>query len=282
MVDSLILDHEPTIRLGFFLGVLAAMAVWELAAPRRRLVASRPLRWLSNLAVVILGTGLLRLIFPILAVGLASLAELRGWGLFNAIEVPPWLAFVASLLVLDLAIYLQHVAFHAVPILWRVHMMHHADRDFDVTTGVRFHPFEAVLSMVIKLGVIAALGPPVVAVVVFEVVLSASSLFNHGNVRMPLRVDRVLRLIVVTPEMHRVHHSVRPHETNSNFRLQPAVVGPLIRNLPRPARGWSSGHDDRPHPVSRSPGRRICGGCWCCRSAVPTGAYPINRRGADT
>ena len=281
MVDSLILDHEPTIRLGFFLGVLAAMAVWELAAPRRRLVASRPLRWLSNLAVVILGTGLLRLIFPILAVGLASLAELRGWGLFNAIEVPSWLAFVASLLVLDLAIYLQHVAFHAVPILWRVHMMHHADRDFDVTTGVRFHPFEAVLSMVIKLGVIAALGPPVVAVVVFEVVLSATSLFNHGNVRMPGGVDRMLRLIVVTPEMHRVHHSVRPHETNSNFGFNLPWWDRLFGTYrAQPA----DGHQDMTIGLTQfqEPGPENLWWMLVLPFRGPTGAYPINRRGADT
>ncbi len=278
-MDSLILDNESSIRLGFFLGVLAAMAVWELAAPRRRLVASRPLRWLSNLAVVILGTALLRLIFPVLAVGVAVLAESRGWGLLNALEVAPWLAFVASVLVLDLAIYLQHVVFHAVPILWRLHMMHHADRDFDVTTGVRFHPFEAVLSMVIKLGVIAALGPPAAAVVVFEVVLSATSLFNHGNVRMLGGLDRVLRLLVVTPEMHRVHHSVRPHETNSNFGF----------NLPWWDRLFSTyraqpadGHQDMTIGLSQFQERGPENLWWML--VLPfrgeTGGYPINRRGA--
>ncbi len=280
-MDSLILDNEPTIRLGFFLGVLAAMAVWELAAPRRRLVASRALRWLSNLAVVILGTGLLRLIFPVLAVGLASLAELRGWGLFNAFEVPSWLAFVASVVVLDLAIYLQHVIFHAVPILWRLHMMHHTDRDFDVTTGVRFHPFEAVLSMVIKLAVIAALGPPAVAVVVFEVVLSITSLFNHGNVRMAPGLDRALRLIVVTPEMHRVHHSLHPHETNSNFGFNLPWWDRLFGTYrAQPAEG----HRDMTIGLSQFQDRGPENLWWML--VLPfrgeTGAYPINRRSSGS
>ncbi len=280
-MDSLILDNEPTIRLGFFLGVLAAMAVWELAAPRRQLVASRALRWLSNLAVVILGTGLLRLIFPVLAVGLASLAELRGWGLFNAFEVPSWLAFVASVVVLDLAIYLQHVIFHAVPILWRLHMMHHTDRDFDVTTGVRFHPFEAVLSMVIKLAVIAALGPPAVAVVVFEVVLSITSLFNHGNVRMAPGLDRALRLIVVTPEMHRVHHSLHPHETNSNFGFNLPWWDRLFGTYrAQPAEG----HRDMTIGLSQFQDRGPENLWWML--VLPfrgeTGAYPINRRSSGS
>ncbi len=153
----------------------------------------------------------------IMAVGLALLAEERGWGLFNVIETPAWLAFMASLLALDLAIYLQHVMFHAVPALWRLHRMHHADLEFDFTTGLRFHPIEILLSMGIKVAVVAALGPPAVAVLVFEILLSATSIFNHGNARIPLGLDRVLRWIVVTPDMHRVHHSIHPNETNSNF-----------------------------------------------------------------
>ncbi len=280
-MDSFILDNEPTIRLAFFLGVLAAMAVWELAAPRRPLVASRPQRWFSHLAVVVLGTVLVRLIFPVLAVGLASLAEARGWGLLNVVAIPWWLALIASVLVLDLAIYIQHVTFHAVPILWRLHMMHHADRDFDVTTGVRFHPFEIVLSMVIKLAVIAALGPPAVAVVVFEVVLSATSLFNHGNVRIPRGLDRVLRMFVVTPEMHRVHHSVLAHETNSNFGF----------NLPWWDRLFGTyraqpgdGHKDMTIGLTQFQDRGPENLWWMLVLPFrgPTGGYPINRRGADS
>lgn len=212
-----ILENEPTIRLAAFLGVLAAMALWEVAAPRRRREIPRVIRWSNNLALVALDTVILRLTFPILGVGLAVMAEERGWGLFNNLELPVGIAFVLSMLLLDLAIYLQHVMFHAVPGLWRLHRMHHADLDFDATTGLRFHPAEIVISMGIKLAVIAALGPPAIAVLLFEVVLNATALFNHANIDLPRPVDRALRLFVVTPDMHRVHHSSDPRETNSNY-----------------------------------------------------------------
>lgn len=216
-MSGTILAAEPTIRLFAFLGVLAAMALWEVGAPRRRRDIPRVIRWTNNLALVVLDTALLRLTFPILAVGLAAMAEERGWGLFNNIEAPVWVAIVVSMLLLDLAIYLQHVIFHAVPGLWRLHRMHHADLDFDATTGLRFHPVEILISMGIKLAVVAALGPPAVAVLLFEVILNATALFNHANIDLPRPVDRILRWIVVTPDMHRVHHSVDPRETNSNF-----------------------------------------------------------------
>ncbi len=209
--------NEPAIRLGAFAGVLAAMALWELLAPRRRQAVGRARRWPNNLGVVVLDTLLVRLVFAGAAIGTAVLAEAHGWGLFRALDAPAWLAITASVILLDLAIYLQHVLFHAVPLLWRLHRMHHADLDIDVTTGVRFHPIEILLSMGIKLAVVAALGAPAAAVLIFEVLLNATSMFNHGNVRLPARLDRVLRWIVVTPEMHRVHHSVLPRETNSNF-----------------------------------------------------------------
>jgi len=209
--------QEPLIRLGVFGGVLAAMALWEFLAPRRHQAFSHGRRWPSNLGIVVIDTLIVRLVFPTAAVGMALLAETRGWGLFQALEAPAWLAIVASVILLDLAIYLQHVLVHAVPTLWRLHRMHHADLEFDVTTGLRFHPIEILLSMGIKLGVVAALGPPAVAVLIFEVLLNATSMFNHGNVRLPARLDRVLRRIVVTPDMHRVHHSIVPRETNSNF-----------------------------------------------------------------
>ena len=212
-----ILANEPMLRLAVFLGVLVAMAGWELAAPRRRQDIPRVIRWTNNLALVVVDTVILRLTFPILAVGLALMAEERGWGLFNVLDLPLWLAVPLSILLLDLAIYLQHVLFHAVPGLWRLHRMHHADLEFDVTTGLRFHPVEIVLSMVIKLAVVAALGAPAVAVLLFEVLLNATALFNHANIRLPKGVDRVLRWVMVTPDMHRVHHSVIPAETNSNF-----------------------------------------------------------------
>ena len=216
-MTEFLLANEATLRLAVFLGVLVLMAVWEVAAPRRRREIPRLLRWSNNLGLVVIDTLLVRLAFPIVAVGLAVLAEARGWGLLNVFGVPLWVAFVLSILALDLAIYLQHVMFHAVPALWRLHRVHHADLEFDVTTGLRFHPVEILMSMAIKLAAVAVLGPPAVAVLVFEVILNASAMFNHSNIRIPAAVDRVLRLAIVTPDMHRVHHSVIPAETNSNF-----------------------------------------------------------------
>jgi sterol desaturase/sphingolipid hydroxylase (fatty acid hydroxylase superfamily) len=212
-----LLGHEASVRMAAFIGILSAMMAWELAAPRRRLDVPRVIRWSNNLGLVVIDTAILRLAFPVLAVGIASLAQSKGWGLFNVVDVPVWVAVVASILILDLAIYLQHVIFHAVPALWRLHRMHHADLDFDATTGLRFHPVEIVLSMAIKLAVVGAIGAPPVAVLAFEVILNATSLFNHGNVLLPPAVDRVLRLVLVTPDMHRVHHSSDPRETNSNY-----------------------------------------------------------------
>jgi sterol desaturase/sphingolipid hydroxylase (fatty acid hydroxylase superfamily)/rhodanese-related sulfurtransferase len=193
------------------------MALWEILAPRRQQVVGRLRRWPGNLGIVALDTLLVRLAFPTAAVGMALAAEANGWGLLPALALPPVAAVIAGVILLDLAIYLQHVLFHAVPVLWRLHRVHHADLEFDTTTGVRFHPIEILLSLAIKFGVIAALGTPAVAVVIFEVLLNATSLFNHGNVRLPQRLDRWLRWFVVTPEMHRVHHSIVPRETNSNF-----------------------------------------------------------------
>ncbi|MBK8438247.1 MAG: sterol desaturase family protein [Rhodobacter sp.] len=231
-------EAEPTLRLAVFLSVLAAMALWEVAAPRRRREIPRLLRWTNNLALVVLDTAVLRLAFPMLAVGLAILAEQRGWGLFNLLAVPGWLAFVASVVILDLAIYGQHVVFHAVPVLWRLHRMHHADLEFDVTTGLRFHPVEIVLSMAVKLAVVAALGPPALAVLVFEVLLNATALFSHSNVRLPAGLDRVLRWGIVTPDMHRVHHSIDRVETDSNYGFNLSVWDRLFRTYrAQPAKG---------------------------------------------
>jgi sterol desaturase/sphingolipid hydroxylase (fatty acid hydroxylase superfamily) len=211
------LATEPVIRLAAFVGILAVMALWEALGPRRGRTAGRLRRWPSNLGIVALDALAVRLVFPISAVALALLAEARGWGLSHAVAAPRWIAVAGSVLLLDLVIYLQHVLFHAAPSLWRIHRMHHADPDFDVTTGLRFHPVEILLSMVIKLAAVAALGAPAVAVLIFEVALNGTAMFNHSNVRVPLGLDRVLRWLVVTPDMHRVHHSVVPRETNSNF-----------------------------------------------------------------
>ena len=209
--------NEATIRLGAFIGVFTAMALWEAAAPRRPRSYSRLARWPSNLAIVALNTVLLRILLPATAVSLALLAAQRNWGLLNNLRLPWWSTVVVSVVLLDLAIYLQHVMFHAVPALWRLHRMHHADLDIDVTTGARFHPIEIILSMLIKFGVVAALGASAVGVLIFEVLLNATSMFNHGNVHIPVGLDRWVRWFVVTPDMHRVHHSILVGETNSNF-----------------------------------------------------------------
>ena len=211
------LAYEPFVRLAAFIGVFALMALWELLAPRRRQTIGRGVRWPNNIAIVIIDTVVVRILFPTAAVGLALIAETRGWGLFNHLGLAWWINVLLAVTVLDLAIYSQHVLFHVVPALWRLHRMHHADLEFDVTTGVRFHPVEIVLSMAIKFGVVVALGTSAVGVLIFEILLNATSMFNHGNVRIPARFDRILRWFVVTPEMHRVHHSIEPAETNSNF-----------------------------------------------------------------
>jgi len=215
--EQLVLANEPAIRLTFFVGVFVAVAAWELVAPRRALTTSKRLRWASNLGLVALNTLLLRLAFPLAAAGAAAFCAARGWGLLNHIEVPFWLALPIGVIALDFVIWLQHVMVHAVPLLWRLHRVHHADLDYDVTTGARFHPFEIGLSMLIKFAAIAVLGPPVLAVVIFEVLLNATAMFNHGNIRLPVGLDRVLRWFVVTPDMHRVHHSVEHDESNANF-----------------------------------------------------------------
>ena len=216
MQDAL-LAHEPFIRLFAFAGLFAVLAVFEAVAPRRKQAIGRGRRWPGNIGVVILDTVLLRILFPTAAVGLALVAQAHGFGLLNVTALPGWIAVAAAVIALDLAIYLQHVLFHAVPALWRLHRMHHADLELDATTGVRFHPVEVLLSMLIKLAVVAAIGAPAIAVLIFEVLLNATSMFNHANVRIPSRIDRVLRWLVVTPDMHRVHHSIEARETNSNF-----------------------------------------------------------------
>jgi sterol desaturase/sphingolipid hydroxylase (fatty acid hydroxylase superfamily) len=215
--EQFVMAHEPAIRIGFFVAVFALVALWELVAPQRRLTVSKALRWSSNLGLVVLNTVLLRLMFPLAAVGMAALSAANGWGLLNHFNVPFWLAVPLAVMAMDFVIWLQHVMVHAVPVLWRLHRVHHADPDYDLTTGARFHPLEIALSMLIKIATIAVLGPPVLAVLIFEVVLNAAAMFNHGNIRLPVGLDRVLRWVIVTPDMHRVHHSVEEDETNSNF-----------------------------------------------------------------
>lgn len=193
------------------------MASWELLAPRRALTVSKSVRWANNLGIVALNTIILRLIFPAAAVGIAVFAQTQGWGILHYLQLPFWISVLISVIFLDAVIYTQHVLVHAIPILWRLHRVHHADLDFDVTTGSRFHPIEIIFSMLIKFAAIILIGPPVLAVLIFEVLLNATSMFNHANVRIPTNIDRILRWLIVTPDMHRVHHSVEDDETNSNF-----------------------------------------------------------------
>lgn len=216
-IEAFILEHEKSIRMIFFFGILAIMAIWEILKPRRKLSVSKPLRWVNNIALVFLNTILLRLIFPLAAVGMTLFVQEQGWGLLNYYELPAVLEFIIAILVLDMVIYLQHVMVHALPVLWRLHRVHHADMDFDVTTGSRFHPLEILLSMLIKFATIVVLGPSILAVIVFEILLNMTSMFNHSNIYINPAIDKWLRLFVVTPDMHRVHHSIYDDETNSNF-----------------------------------------------------------------
>ena len=258
--EQFVLANEPTIRLGFFLGVFAVIGLWELAAPRRALTVSKGLRWAANLGIVALDTVLLRLLFPFAAVGVAAFCTANGWGLLNHFQVPFVIAVPLAVIALDFVIWLQHVMVHAVPALWRLHRVRHADPDYDVTTGSRFHPIEIVLSMLIKFATIAVLGPQVVAVVIFEVLLNATSMFNHGNLRLPPGLDRVLRWFVVTPDMHRVHHSIEDDEANSNFGFNLPWWDRLFgtyREQPRAGHaGMTIGIRDHrdPHEVARLPG----------------------------
>lgn len=212
---------EPVLRLGVFIGVFAAMAAWERFAPKRHLLESRPSRWTTNWMIAVIDTLVVRLLFPLAAVGAALDASAQGWGLFTWLDAPFWLAFVVSLVVFDFAVWAQHVVMHKVPVLWRLHQVHHADRDLDVTTAIRFHPIEIALSMLFKIGLVYALGAPAAAVVAFEVILNGCAMFNHANIRLPRSVDRALRLVIVTPDMHRIHHSIdrREHDANYGFNL---------------------------------------------------------------
>ncbi|MFN0114442.1 MAG: sterol desaturase family protein [Paracoccaceae bacterium] len=221
--------HEDGIRLAVFVAVLGAMLAWELALPFRRAEVPRLLRWSNNLALVVIDGAVVRLVFPVLAVGAAVWAAERGIGLFNLAGPGGWVAGLLAFLALDLIIWVQHRVFHAVPLLWRLHRMHHADLEVDVTTGIRFHPGEILISMAIKIATVAALGAPPAAVLAFEIVLSATSLFSHANLRLPVNVERALGQVFVTPAMHRIHHSIRREETDSNFGFNLSLWDRLFR-----------------------------------------------------
>jgi len=210
-------EFEGAIRLAAFVAVFAAVALWEALAPRRKRSFERRARWPHNLGLLLVDVALVRVFAPGAAIAVAMTAAGSGWGLLNTLALPGWAAIAAGIALLDLAIYFQHVMFHAVPALWRLHRVHHADLDFDVTTGARFHPIEILISTAVKCAAIAALGAPVISVFVFEIVLNATAMFNHANASLPQRLERWLRWLVVTPDMHRVHHSVRYEESSSNF-----------------------------------------------------------------
>jgi len=279
-MDATIIDNEVVIRLSCFLGVFMIMAIWELLTPCRVLTTSKSRRWIYNLSLVALNSVLLRIIFPAAAVGMTLITTERQWGLLNNTELPPWFDIILAIIMLDFIIYLQHVMFHAIPTLWRLHMVHHTDLDIDVTTGNRFHPVEILLSMLIKIVAITVIGPPVVAVIVFEMVLNATSMFNHSNVRLPGQIDRILRLFIVTPDMHRVHHSVIKQETNSNYGFSLPWWDRLFgtyRDQP------SAGHIAMTIGLSqfRNPDQLTLSRLLILPVVGKPGEYPINRRVED-
>ena len=210
-------DDAGLMRFAVFAGLFVLLVLLEQLFPRRSRTQPRRQRWVTNGALIVIDTLALRLILPVAALGMAGIAEARGWGLFNMIDWPEWLEIILCVVILDMAIYWQHVATHRVPLLWRLHKVHHVDRDLDATSGFRFHPLEIVGSMIFKIALVALLGPAIVAVFIFELLLNAGSMFSHANLRLPLRLDQALRLALVTPDMHRIHHSTREHETNTNY-----------------------------------------------------------------
>lgn len=232
---------EVAVRLSGFLIVFAAVAVWEFMRPRRPVTTSKRLRWGNNLALAAINVLVVRALFPLAAAGTALAASSRGWGVFNSVSVSPLIAVAVSVVLLDLVLWMQHRVFHAVPVLWRLHRVHHADMDFDVTTGLRFHPLEILISMLLKMAAIVALGAPVLAVLVFEVILNASSMFNHANAGLPSRVEPWVRRLLVTPDMHRVHHSVATDEMNRNFGFNLSVWDRCFGTYRAAARGGNEG-----------------------------------------
>ncbi|WIY27581.1 sterol desaturase family protein [Parasedimentitalea psychrophila] len=250
------MEHETTLRLTVFLGLFALFAVAEQLVPRRPRQQPRRRRWRTNLMITVVNTLTLRALaigLPLLAVGAAITAQSQGWGLFNMVELPPALEVVLAILILDLAIWLQHLITHKIPLLWRLHRVHHADRDMDVTTALRFHPVEIALSMLLKIGLIYGLGPSAVAVVLFEIMLNGTAMFNHSNLRLPLPLDRILRRLLVTPDMHRVHHSTLRAEHDSNYGFALSIWDHLFGTyIAQPAKGHNQmtvglqWQDDRP------------------------------------
>jgi sterol desaturase/sphingolipid hydroxylase (fatty acid hydroxylase superfamily) len=238
------MEHETLIRLSIFLGLFVLLASAEALLPRRPRKIARSKRWVTNWAITLLNTGMLRLMafaLPLLAVGAAVDAEQNGWGLFNLLNWPSWLEILLAVLFFDFAIWLQHLITHKVPLLWRLHRVHHADTEIDVTTAIRFHPIEIALSMLLKVGLVYLMGPEALAIILFEIILNGTAMFNHSNLALPLWLDRILRLVLVTPDMHRVHHSVHRSEHDSNYGFSLSIWDKLFRTyIAQP----KAGHDD--------------------------------------
>jgi sterol desaturase/sphingolipid hydroxylase (fatty acid hydroxylase superfamily) len=271
-MTDLILNHEGPFRLGVFVSVLLAMALWEAARPRRRRIYLRRARWGANLGIVVVDTAFMRVLLPLMAVDLASVASERGWGLFNLVDLGYIPAMILAILLLDLVVYWQHRIFHAIPWLWRLHRVHHTDRDFDTTTALRFHPVEIVLSMLLKMAVVLLLGVPVLAVILFEVILNGMALFNHANLRLPQRLDGALRSVLVTPDMHRIHHSVRREEYDRNFGFNLSVWDRLFSSY---CEAPQDGQEEMVIGQSEYPGDETCNLAFML-------ALPFRKNGAET
>lgn len=250
------MENEVIIRLAVFLGLFTVFASVETLAPRRQRAQTRRKRWATNWAFTVANTLVLRMLafaMPLLAVGAAMDAAAQGWGLFNVLTLPPWIEIIAAILILDFAIWAQHLITHKVPLLWRLHRVHHADLDMDVTTAIRFHPIEIGLSMILKIGIVYLLGPTAIAVILFEIILNGTAMFNHANIRLPLWLDRVVRKVLVTPDMHRVHHSVHRNEHDSNYGFALSIWDRMFKTyVDQPAAGHDAmqvgleWQDDRP------------------------------------
>jgi len=280
-MTAFVTAHEATIRIGFFAGIFLAVALVELIVPRRALTTSKTSRWFGNIGIVFINTILLRILFPAGAVGISVWVGHQGWGIFNHFQWPFWLEVALTIVILDFVIYMQHVMFHAVPVLWRLHMMHHADLDYDLTTGTRFHPLEIIISLGIKAGAITVLGAPPVGVIIFEILLNGTAMFNHGNFFIPVGIDRMLRLLVVTPDMHRVHHSVFPNETNTNFGFNLPWWDRLCGTYkPQPVKG----HEQMTIGLNqfRDPSRLTLPWMIVLPFIGKIGAYAIGKRGAKS
>jgi sterol desaturase/sphingolipid hydroxylase (fatty acid hydroxylase superfamily) len=272
-----LLKLEPIVRLAALLGVLAPMAAWEVLQPRRQLQVAKAYRWANNWGIVIVDTLLTRLLFPAGLVGIGLFVESQSWGLLQLLALPTWMLVILSIVFLDFLVWLQHVIFHAVPALWRLHRMHHADLDFDVTTGLRFHPLEILISFGVKAGGIVMIGAPAIAVLLFELILSSLALFNHANVSFPRPLERMLRFFLVTPDFHRVHHSWYPNETNSNFGFNLSCWDRLLgtyRAQPR------DGHDHMTIGLNlfRNPRWERLDHMLVQPFLGPTDSYPIHQR----